>query len=71
MAAARQAKPDRTNEVVTRLREISLDAAVVTGADGRIVRINSQAEKLFEYTCNELLEQEPDLLLSRRLRGAM
>ena len=32
MAAAQQAKPDRTNELVTRLLEISPDAMVVTGA---------------------------------------
>ena len=31
MAAAQQVKPDRTNELVTRLLEISTDAMVVTG----------------------------------------
>jgi PAS domain S-box-containing protein len=38
------------------------------GADGRIVRVNSQAEKLFGYSQEELMGQKPDLLIPRRLR---
>src|SRR6516164_1284711 len=38
---------------------------VVVGADGRIVRVNTQAERLFGYSREELLGQKPDLLIPR------
>jgi protein-histidine pros-kinase len=68
MGAARQAKRDRTEEVVDRLLEVAPDAIVVMGADGRMVRVNTQAEKLFGYSREELLGQKPDLLMPCRRR---
>jgi PAS domain S-box-containing protein len=41
---------------------------VVLGANRRIVRVNTQAEKLFGYCQEELLGQKLDLLMPRRLR---
>ena len=38
------------------------------GSDGRIVRVNAQAEELFGYSQEELVAQKPDLLLPPRPR---
>ena len=61
MGAARQTKRARTEEVVDRLLEVAPDAIVVMGADGRMVRVNTQAEKLFEYSrMARILSRKPD-----------
>src|SRR5689334_3136374 len=44
------------------------DAIVTSGADGRIVLVNSQAEQLFGYSRAELIGQPVELLLPARLR---
>jgi len=59
---------DHTGEAVAKVLEASPDAMVAMGADGRIIRVNTQAEKLFGYSEEELLGQRPDLLMPRRLR---
>ena len=72
MGGARHAKRDGTEEVVDRLLELAPDATVVMSADGRMVRVNTQAEKLFGYTREELLGQKPDLLMAcRRRQGSV
>jgi PAS domain-containing protein len=63
MGFAKQVKSDRTTELVDQLLADAAGAMVIMGADGRIVRVNSQAEKLFGYSQAELLGQKPDLLL--------
>ena len=62
------AKLDRTGKAVAKVLEAAQDAMVVVGADGRIVRVNTQAEQLFGYSQEELSGQKPDLLMPRRLR---
>jgi PAS domain S-box-containing protein len=61
------AKLDRTGKAVAKVLEAAQDAMVVVGADGRIVRVNTQAEQLFGYSQEELSGQKPDLLMPRRL----
>jgi PAS domain S-box-containing protein len=61
-------KLDRTGEAVAEVLRFAPDAMVVMGSDGRIVRVNTQAEKLFGYSQEELLGQKPDLLIPRHLR---
>ena len=57
------AKLQLTGEIVGKVLEAVPDAMVVVGADGRIVRVNTQAERLFGYSREELLGQKPDLLI--------
>jgi PAS domain S-box-containing protein len=65
MGVAKQVKYDSTTELVDQLLADAPDAMVVLDADGRIVRVNTQAEKLFGYCQEELLGQKPDLLMPK------
>jgi PAS domain S-box-containing protein len=62
------AKLGPTGDAVAKVLEAAPEAMVVMGPDGRIVRVNAQAEELFGYSQEELLGQKPDLLMPRRLR---
>lgn len=44
------------------------DAVVVSGSDGKLLRINDQAERLFGYRREELIGQHMRMLLPERLR---
>jgi PAS domain S-box-containing protein len=67
MGAFAPAKLDRTGEAVARVLETP-DAMVVMGSDGRIVGVNTHAEKLFGYSQGDLLGKKPDLLIPQHLK---
>jgi len=51
------------------LLEGAPDAIVISGADGRIVLLNAEAERLFGYARQDLVGQSLDLLMPERFRG--
>lgn len=58
----------RTRAMFEGLFEFAPDAIIVIGQDGKILRINKQAEKLFGYSGNELLNSPVEILLPERFR---
>lgn len=50
------------------LMEAAPDATVIVNAEGRILRLNVQAERLFGYTRQELLGQPVELMIPERFR---
>jgi PAS domain S-box-containing protein len=59
---------DLRNERFRLVVEASPSAIVVTNAAGRIELVNNEAEKLFNYTRNELLGRSVDMLIPDRFR---
>jgi PAS domain S-box-containing protein len=57
MGAFDPAKLYRTDETIAQLLEAAPEAMVLMSADGRIVRVNAQTEKLFGYSQEELVGQ--------------
>src|SRR5271169_2374735 len=53
-----------------KLFEASPDAIVVTDEKGRITSINSQVERLFGYSRQELIGQSVEILVPERFRHA-
>jgi PAS domain S-box-containing protein len=58
-------KSQSTTQQLDQFLAATPDAMVILDADGRIVRVNTRAEKLFEYSQEELLGQKPDMLMPR------
>jgi PAS domain S-box-containing protein len=52
------------------LLESAPDPAVIVDADGRIVLVNEQTERVFGFARSELIGQPLELLLPERIRGA-
>jgi formate hydrogenlyase transcriptional activator len=55
--------------IFQRIFESAPDAIVVTDREGRMVRVNAEAEKLFGYSQEELLGRTVELLVPERLRA--
>jgi PAS domain S-box-containing protein len=64
-AAERKSAEDRFRLVV----EAAPNAMIMAAADGRIVLVNSQTERLFGYTRDELLGQPLEMLVPERYRA--
>lgn len=56
-------------QLFERLYEALPDGVVVTDADGKILRVNEQAEKLFGYGRDELLGQPVEMLIPDRFQA--
>src|SRR6478735_2520375 len=54
---------------VTALLDAAPDALITVDANGRIVLVNIQTERLFEYFRQELVDQPIELLIPERLRS--
>jgi protein-histidine pros-kinase len=69
MGAAKEVKSAATTDVINQLLGEAPDALVILDADGRMVRLNTQAEKLFGFSQEELLGRKPDLLMRTHRTG--
>jgi protein-histidine pros-kinase len=69
MGAAEQVKSAATTDAVDQLLADAPDAIVILDAHGRMVRVNTRAEKLLGYSQEDLLEQKPDMLMPRPRTG--
>lgn len=59
----------RADEMFRLVVESAPNALIMTGPEGKITLVNSQAEKLFGYSRNELLGQTIEMLIPERIRS--
>ena len=59
----------QTKAMFEGLFEFAPDAIVVVNREGRIVQVNKQAERLFGYAREELLNADHDILVPERFRN--
>jgi formate hydrogenlyase transcriptional activator len=62
-------KDSESASVFQTLFESAPDALMLVGADGRIIRANAQAERLFGYSPDELIGQAIETLVPEPFRG--
>lgn len=63
-------QPSDPQTIFEKLFEASPDAIVVTNEKGQITSINSQVERLFDYSRRELIGQSVEILIPERFRQA-
>ncbi len=61
---------ERTNRSLLVILDSSPNALVMADAAGRIVMVNSMAERVFGYTREEMVGQKVEMLVPERLRGS-
>jgi PAS domain S-box-containing protein len=59
----------RSEEMLRGIFDYAPDTIVVVKRDGRIERVNSQVERMFGYSPDELLDQPVEILLPERFRS--
>lgn len=71
MASGDSAETTREQaNLLERLYESLPDGVVLTSANGEILRVNAQAEKLFGYSRDDLLGQPVEMLIPERFRAS-
>ena len=70
MASLETTREEAQANLFERLYESLPDGVLLTNANGEILRVNAQAEKLFGYNRVELQGQPVELLVPERLRAA-
>ena len=62
-------KRERADERFRLLFEAAPNGLLAVNAAGRIVLLNAQVEKMFGYRRDDLVGQDVEMLVPRRLRG--
>lgn len=58
----------QTHRQFSSFLEAAPDAVVIVDQNGKVIRVNGQAEKMFGYVRDELVEQEVEILMPERFR---